>query len=110
LKPLIEEYNNMANTNTDAVAEDIKKLGKDVGDMARNVKADATEKTGELSKNCKAFLDSAITAAKEVPSVAAARTKEVAASTDEYVRQNPWRAVTLSAGVGLLFGVLFSRK
>jgi ElaB/YqjD/DUF883 family membrane-anchored ribosome-binding protein len=100
----------MANANTDTITDDVKKLSKDASDVVRNAKADAVEKSGELSKKCMAFLDSAIAAAKEVPTVAAARTKEVAASTDDYVHQNPWRAVTISAGVGVLLGFLFSRK
>jgi ElaB/YqjD/DUF883 family membrane-anchored ribosome-binding protein len=100
----------MANANTDTITDDVKKLSKDASDVVRDAKADAVEKSGELSKKCMAFLDSAIAAAKEVPTVAAARTKEVAASTDDYVHQNPWRAVTISAGVGLLLGFLFSRK
>lgn len=101
----------MANApTTEAVTEDVKSLGKDTSDMLRNAKSEAMEKTGELSKKCVAFLDSALAAAREVPTVAAARTKEVAASTDEYVHHNPWRAVTISAGVGLVLGVLFSRS
>lgn len=102
----------MANaiTNNDTITDDVKKISKDASDVVQNVKADALEKSDELSKKCMAFLDSAIAAAKEMPTVAAARTKEVAASTDDYVHQNPWRAVTISAGVGVLLGFLFSRR
>ncbi|MES2024196.1 MAG: hypothetical protein V4448_01435 [Pseudomonadota bacterium] len=45
-----------------------------------------------------------------MPSVAAKKTKEVAVTTDDFVNQNPWRAVTISAGLGLVLGFLFSRK
>jgi ElaB/YqjD/DUF883 family membrane-anchored ribosome-binding protein len=96
--------------DTDMINSDVKQLSKDTSDLLQNAKDEAIAKSGELSKKCMAFLDSAIAAAKEVPTVAAARTKEVAITTDDYVRQNPWRAVTISAGVGLLLGVLFSRK
>lgn len=96
--------------NTETITEDMKKLGKDAGDAVQEAQVDAMDKSGELSKKCMAFLDSAIAAAKEVPSATAARTKEMAASTDDYVRQNPWRAVTISAGIGLLLGVLVSRR
>jgi ElaB/YqjD/DUF883 family membrane-anchored ribosome-binding protein len=100
----------MIMANTENINEDVKQLGEHASDVLQSAKNDAMEKSSELSQKCMAFLDSAIAAAKEVPSVAAARTKEVAATTDDYVHQNPWRAVTISAGVGLLLGFLFSRK
>jgi ElaB/YqjD/DUF883 family membrane-anchored ribosome-binding protein len=96
--------------DTDTINSDVKQLSTDTNEMLQTAKDEAMAKTAELSKKCMAFLDSAIAAAKEVPTAAAARTKEVAITTDDYVRQNPWRAVTISAGVGLLLGVLFSRK
>ncbi|HCI13500.1 MAG TPA: DUF883 domain-containing protein, partial [Gallionellaceae bacterium] len=38
-----------------------------------------------------------------------ARTKEAAKVTDEYVHENPWKAVGIAAGVGLVIGMLISR-
>jgi len=38
-----------------------------------------------------------------------AKTKQAAIATDEYVHENPWRAVGISAGVGLIVGLLISR-
>jgi len=96
--------------NAETVADDLKTLAKDTGKVARDVKQDAIDKTDELSKKCAAFLDSAVAAAKEVPSAAAARTKEAALTTDDYVHKNPWRAVTISAGIGLVLGVIMSRR
>jgi len=98
------------NAKVEDIADDVKNLQKDTKALARDAQADAVEKAGELSKKCADFFNSAMAAAKEVPSVAAARTKEVAATTDDYVHENPWRAVAISAGVGLLFGFLISRK
>ena len=38
------------------------------------------------------------------------RTKAAARATDDYVNDNPWRAVGIAAGVGLLLGVIFARR
>lgn len=38
-----------------------------------------------------------------------ARTKQAAKATDQYVHENPWKAVGIAAGVGLVVGVLISR-
>lgn len=40
---------------------------------------------------------------------AVAKTKQAAKATDEYVHENPWRAVGIAAGVGLIVGLLISR-
>lgn len=37
------------------------------------------------------------------------RTKEAAKATDVYVHENPWTAVGVAAGVGLVVGLLSSR-
>jgi ElaB/YqjD/DUF883 family membrane-anchored ribosome-binding protein len=38
------------------------------------------------------------------------RTKEAAKSADVYVREHPWNAVGLAAGVGFVVGLLVARK
>ena len=36
--------------------------------------------------------------------------KQVATTTDTYVKENPWRSIAVAAGVGLLVGVILGRK
>lgn len=38
-----------------------------------------------------------------------AKTKQAAKATDEYVHENPWKAVGIAAGAGLIVGMLISR-
>jgi ElaB/YqjD/DUF883 family membrane-anchored ribosome-binding protein len=38
------------------------------------------------------------------------RTKEAARATDAYVHENPWKAVGVAAGVGLVIGLLSGRR
>ncbi|MDP3809884.1 DUF883 family protein [Hydrogenophaga sp.] len=38
------------------------------------------------------------------------KTREVARATDDYVHEHPWRAVGAAAGVGLIIGLLISRR
>ncbi|CAL61424.1 conserved hypothetical protein [Herminiimonas arsenicoxydans] len=100
----------MAEARIEAVSDDLKALSQDAKKMAREAQESLLQKNGELSAKCVEFFNSAVAAAKEVPAVAVAKTKEVAVSTDEYVHHNPWRAVTLSAGVGVLLGLLLAKK
>ena len=57
-----------------------------------------------------ALLDTALTKAQDVQAAALDTGKELAASADDYVQENPWRAVSISAGVGLLVGLIIGRK
>jgi ElaB/YqjD/DUF883 family membrane-anchored ribosome-binding protein len=38
------------------------------------------------------------------------KTKEAARATDAYVHENPWKAVGVAAGVGLLIGLFSARR
>jgi ElaB/YqjD/DUF883 family membrane-anchored ribosome-binding protein len=38
------------------------------------------------------------------------QTKAAARATDTYVHENPWKAVGIAAGAGILFGMLISRR
>jgi ElaB/YqjD/DUF883 family membrane-anchored ribosome-binding protein len=38
------------------------------------------------------------------------KTKQAAKATDVYVHENPWNAIGVSAGVGLLVGFLLGRR
>jgi len=38
------------------------------------------------------------------------KTKEAAKATDAYVHENPWKAVGVAAGIGLVIGLLSGRR
>ena len=38
------------------------------------------------------------------------RTKEAAKVTDEYVHENPWKAIGVTAALGLIAGMLIARR
>jgi ElaB/YqjD/DUF883 family membrane-anchored ribosome-binding protein len=34
----------------------------------------------------------------------------IARATNDYVNENPWRAIAIGAGIGLLLGIVVSRR
>jgi ElaB/YqjD/DUF883 family membrane-anchored ribosome-binding protein len=48
--------------------------------------------------------------AEESLRVARARMRDVGGELDEQVRENPWTAVGVAAGIGLVLGILIARK
>jgi ElaB/YqjD/DUF883 family membrane-anchored ribosome-binding protein len=46
----------------------------------------------------------------EAESAVADKTRQMANVTDEYVHEHPWKAVGVAAGIGLIIGLLISRR
>lgn len=89
---------------------DMKTLVKDAQELFHEATSATGARADELRNRGLQLLDSALTRAHEVQSAAIETGKEVAEKTDVYVHDNPWRAVAISASVGLMVGILISRK
>ncbi|HEX2604244.1 MAG TPA: DUF883 family protein [Oxalicibacterium sp.] len=100
----------MKATTLKTTRTDIRTLVKDAQELFREATTVTGEKADELRNRGLQLLDSAMGKAQEVQAAALETGKELAAQTDDYVRENPWRAVAISAGVGLVIGMLISRK
>lgn len=73
-----------------------------------------TSLTGEDLARAKAKLAERVAAAKqsveEMGGVIADRARKTATATDQYVHAKPWKAVGISAAVGLLIGLLLAPR
>lgn len=85
------------------VVADAEELLKATASQAGEKVAAAREKIGESLREAKYQLSRAEEAVVD-------RTKQAARATDEYVHENPWRAVGVAAGVGLIIGLLIGRR
>ena len=81
---------------------------------AENYLGEAGEQVGEKASEVRARFEDTLRTAKtdlrKLEDSVIARSNELAQSANVYVRENPWRAVTLGAAIGILAGVLISRK
>ena len=89
---------------------DIRTLVKDAQDMFHEAALTTGEKAEELRDKGLELLDAAVVKAQNVHTAAIETGKEIATTTDDYVRENPWSAVAVSATIGLLLGLIISRK
>jgi len=89
--------------------QDLRVVVSDAEELLRATASQAGEKVSEVRERIQDSLD----AAKEHLAVAqehiAVKTKQAARVTDEYVHENPWKAVGIAAGAGLIIGMLISR-
>ncbi len=102
--------NNSHNTagNRDKIVEDFKVLSKDVQELLKATASVVGEKASEARLRVQDSLKVAQDKLAVAQGVAVAKGKEAVAVTDEYVRENPWNAVGIAAGVGFLLGIGFA--
>ncbi|MGI4849577.1 MAG: DUF883 family protein [Janthinobacterium lividum] len=100
----------MLETNLKTVRTDMKTLIRDAQDLFREATSVTGVKADELRGRGLALLDTAMSKAQDVQAVAMEKGREVADTADQYVKENPWRAVAIASGVGVLVGLLIARK
>lgn len=100
----------MLSSNIKTVQSDMRTLVRDAQDLFREATTATGEKADALRARGLSLLDSAMAKAQDVQAAALETGKEMAETADNFVQENPWKAVAISAGVGLLLGVLIARK
>src|SRR5450830_15387 len=98
------------NDAINSTSTDVKTLVKDAQALLTAAAALTGEKAEELRGRGMAMLDVAMGKASQVQEKATVKGKELAATADVYVKDNPWRTIAAAAGVGLLVGVILGRK
>jgi ElaB/YqjD/DUF883 family membrane-anchored ribosome-binding protein len=68
------------------------------------------EKMTEARSKIRESLETAKTRLHEAERAALRHGEEAVTATEDYVKHNPWQAVGIAAGVGLVLGVLLARR
>lgn len=100
----------MLTSNIKTTRNDMKTLVKDAQELFLEAAQVSGDKAEELRAKGLVLLDSAMEKAQELQAIAVEKGKVAAHATDEFVHEHPWKAVGIAAGVGLLLGLLISRK
>jgi ElaB/YqjD/DUF883 family membrane-anchored ribosome-binding protein len=97
-------------SNSVVVGNDVKTLVKDAQALFHAAAALTGEKAEEVHNRGMHLLDMALAKSRDLQASAFVAGKEMAVSADDYVKENPWRAIAAAAGVGLLAGLILTRK
>lgn len=100
----------MLTSNIKTVRNDMRTLIQDAQELFLEASTATGEKAEDLRAKGMVLLETAMDKAHEVQAMALEKGKEAAKTTDEFVHEHPWPAVAISAGVGLLVGLLIARK
>jgi ElaB/YqjD/DUF883 family membrane-anchored ribosome-binding protein len=95
---------------TDQLVSDLKNVMTDAEALLKATSAQTGDRIQEVRARAEQSLREAKVRLGEVEEQALRRAREMADATQEYVRDNPWRSVGVAAGVGLLLGLLISRR
>jgi ElaB/YqjD/DUF883 family membrane-anchored ribosome-binding protein len=84
-----------------------------IGDAEELLKA-TTNQAGERIAVARQKIEQSLVEGKkalaDAEQIVLDKSKEYADTAEEYVRENPWAAVGIAAGVGLVFGLLMRRS
>jgi ElaB/YqjD/DUF883 family membrane-anchored ribosome-binding protein len=102
------ESNSNASATRDKLVEDVKVLTKDVQELLKVTASVVGEKAsvarGKVEESLRVAQDKLSIAQENVR----AKGQEAFSVTDGYVRDNPWNAVGIAAGIGFILGIGFS--
>jgi len=94
----------------DKLVTDMKTVIADAEDLLRATANQAGEKIAVARERIQDSLHQAKVKLAEAEALVTERARQAARYTDDYVHENPWRAIGVAAGIGLLLGLLISRR
>ena len=98
------------NISRESLLDDFSAMLTEAEDLLKR----AGNETGERAKDLRAQVEAKLLSAKlrlqELEGEAMDRAKDAARYTDDFVHDNPWRAIGVAAVVGFLAGMLINRR
>lgn len=94
----------------DDLVDEFRTLVDSMEDVLSAAAGDSGEKLTELKGEAEASLRKAKARLGDMERSAAAKARRIASDSDDYVHENPWRAIGIGVGIGLLLGLLIGRK
>lgn len=100
----------MTTANKEKLVSDLKVVIADTEELLRATTGVAGEKVGELRDRLVVRLRDTKDRVIDLEHALLDKTKAAARATDDFVRDQPWKAVGVAAALGLALGVLIGRR
>ncbi len=98
------------NVTKDKLFSDLQTVVEDAEALLQATASQTGEKIEAARVRAMASVKQARARLSEIQKKTADQARQAAESADEYVHKNPWQAVGIAAGIGLLLGVLINRR
>ena len=99
-----------ANANKEKLVSDLKVVISDTEELLRATAGAAGEKVGDLRERLAIRLRDTKERIVDLEVALVEKSKAAARATDDFVHEEPWKAVGVAAAVGLALGVLIGRR
>ena len=106
----MSDINDLASSNKQRFVSDMKVVVSDAEEILRATAGVAGEKMTDLRERIGERLRDAKLRIADAEAAVVDKTKACARATDDYVNDNPWQAVGIAAGIGLLLGIIIGRR
>ena len=106
----MSDYSELNCNSKQKIVSDLKNVVADAEEILRATADIAGEKVAELRERINLRLEDAKVRLADAETILVDKTKAAARATDDYVKTNPWQAVGIAAGVGLLLGIIIGRR
>ena len=97
-------------TSKDKLVSDLRNLVADAEELLKATASQAGDKIGVARQKIEQSLIEGKKALADAEKTLVKKSQEAAELADDYVRDNPWSAVGIAAGVGLVLGLLIRGK
>lgn len=98
------------NANKDKLVSDLRVVIADTEELLRATAGAAGDKVGDLRERLGLRLRDAKERLVDLEAAVVEKTKAAARATDDFVHEEPWKAVGVAAALGLALGVLIGRR
>lgn len=102
--------NDMTTVQKDKLMNDLRTVIADAEEVLRLTANQAGESAAELRRRIEARMDQAKVELVHLQEAAVAKVKAAGHATDDFVHDHPWKAVGIATGIGLMIGLLISRR
>ena len=100
----------MTAVQKDKLMSDLRVVISDAEELLRMTADEAGEGAADLRGRVQATMNHAKIELIHLQEAAVAKVKAAGHATDEFVHENPWKSIGIAAGVGLVVGLLVSRR
>ena len=100
----------MSISSSDRIVEDLRRVIDDAEMLLRETATLAGDRVDEARERAAESVRAARERLGSIEQEVVGKARDAAREADRYVRDNPWQSVGIAAGIGLIIGVLISRR